>query len=103
MDLIPRSHHPDGWMSVYSTYDTAEAHIVAGRLQHEGIASWVYQDTLGKTIGLRVGPLGEVLVLVRPEDYDDAKNILSHVYEPDDEGLLDEGDEDVIDGTADQV
>ncbi len=101
MDLIPRSHHPDGWMAVYRTYDAADAHIVAGRLEHEGIPSWIYQDSLGKTIGLRIGPLGEVFVLVRPELYEEAKAILEQLYDSDDSALLDDGDEDIIDGTAD--
>lgn len=101
MDLIPRSHYPDGWMAVHRTYDPAEAHIIAGRLQHEGIPSWIYQDTLGKTIGLRIGPLGEVFVLVRPDVYEEAKAILEHVYELDESALLDESDDDIIDGTAD--
>jgi len=98
--LIPRSHHPDGWMSVYSTYDPPEAHIVAGRLKHEGLHAWVYQDALGSTIGLRVGPLGEVMVLVRPEDYAQAMAILAQTYDEDDEYWLEAGDEDVIDGQA---
>lgn len=64
------------WMVVYLTYNIGEAHIVAGRLESEGIEAAVHQAAGANAIGIRIGSLGEVKVLVRPLDYDEALAIL---------------------------
>lgn len=76
MSLMPRSHTPDGWMVALSTYNIAEAQVVSGRLESEGIKSWIHQESVGKSMGIQIGPLGEIRVLVHPDDYDRAIAIL---------------------------
>lgn len=63
-------------MVAYITYNIQEAHIVAGRLKHEGIAAFVYQQAGAGALGIHIGNLGEVRVLVRPRDYDKALEVL---------------------------
>lgn len=64
------------WMIVYITYNFLEAQIVAGRLESEGIQALVHQEAGASAIGIRIGRMGEVKVLVRPDDYDAAEAIL---------------------------
>lgn len=82
---------PDAeWMVVYVTYDFHEAHIIAGRLQSEDIAAMVHQQAGANAIGIHVGRLGEIRVLVHPQDYDVALSIL----DPDEpEALTDDVDQ----------
>jgi len=77
-------------MVVYNTYNLPEAHIVAGRLDYEGVKSWVYQESLGSSMGIHIGPLGEVMVLVVPDDYDRAIAILEVDAEVEDENGFDD-------------
>lgn len=71
-------------MVVYTTFNLPEAHIVAGRLQSEGIGALVHQEPAGSAIGITFGPLGEIRVLVEAHHYDAALAIL----EGDDPDLL---------------
>lgn len=64
------------WSVVYTTYNLSEAHIVAGRLENEGIHAWVHQEPMGSAMGITVGRLGEVRVLVAEPDYEAALAIL---------------------------
>lgn len=61
---------------MYVTYSEQEAYIVAGRLQHEDIPAMVHKEAGAAALGIHIGALGEVKVLVRAEDYDDAIAIL---------------------------
>lgn len=104
MGLVPRARPPDGWMAVYIANSVPDAYIVVGRLEVEGIRSWVQQEAAGAALGLTVGQMGAVQVLVNPEDYDAAMAILDIVYTDDDVGeeWLDDGldDGDSHDGPA---
>jgi hypothetical protein len=82
-------------MAVYVTDNSPEAHIIVGRLESEGIRSWIYQEAAGSAFGITVGALGTVQVLVNPEDYERAKAILAIEYtdEPWLEDGLDDDDE----------
>jgi len=89
-------------MVVYVAYSEPEAYIVAGRLQSEGIDAFVHQEPVGRAYGFSMGPLGEVKVLVRPEDYDQALTILDDEEIVSDEtDIVPEDDED-DDGDADK-
>lgn len=92
MGLIPRARPPSGWMVIYVTDNSPDAHIVVGRLETEGIRSWVYQEAAGSAFGITVGALGTVQVLVNPEDYERAKAILAIEYS--DEAWLEDGTDD---------
>jgi hypothetical protein len=88
MDDQPKSPTPsNAWMVVYVAYNEPEAYVIAGRLKSEGIDSFVHQEPVGRAYGLSVGPLGEVKVMVRPDQYDQALTILD-----DDEFISDETD-----------
>ncbi len=73
-------------MVVYITYNLAEAQVIAGRLEADGIPTMVHQAAGGRAFGITVGILGEVRVLVRPQDYRQAMVILID----DDAGDIDE-------------
>ncbi|GAB4531446.1 MAG: hypothetical protein OHK0046_52240 [Anaerolineae bacterium] len=79
------------WMIVYIAQHVTEAHIVAGRLQTEGIPAMVDFMAGRDAIGLTIGRWGEVRVLVHPEDYEVAQRILFDA--PD---VLPEGDDDDV-------
>lgn len=96
MGLVPHARPPHGWMSVYMTNSVPDAYIVVGRLEVEGIKSWVQQEAAGAAFGLTVGQMGAVQVLVNPEDYDVSMAILAQDYSDEDleQEALDAGDED---------
>lgn len=98
---LPQKNNDNKWMVVYITYDLQDAHIVSGRLKHEGIPNFVHTQAGAGAMGITVGLLGEIQVVVRPEDYDLAEFILfgDDDDEPDDDMALPDGDnDDVIDG-----
>ncbi len=68
------------WMIIYETSTEPEAHIVAGRLQVEGIQAIVYRQPGAAALGITIGRLGSVTVLVRPSDYERALALLEPDY-----------------------
>ncbi len=96
MSLVPHARSPEGWMAVYVTNSVPDAYIVVGRLEVEGVRSWVQQEAAGAAFGLTVGQMGAVQVLVNPEDYETAMAILAVDYSEEDWGgdELEEGDPD---------
>jgi hypothetical protein len=65
------------WVEVAQTFGLAQAQILAGRLQAEGIPAYAWQEGAGQAAGLLVGLLGAGHVLV-PEEYEEqALDILS--------------------------
>lgn len=63
-------------MVVYVTHDIRDAHIVAGRLTHEGIYHVIHTQPGASAMGITLGAMGEVKILVRPDDYDLAYDML---------------------------
>lgn len=61
---------------VYTTHSYEEAHIIAGRLDHEGIQSAIQRESAAGALGITYGKIGEVNVIVRAEDYEIAYQIL---------------------------
>jgi hypothetical protein len=86
-----RSQAPQ-WMVVYVTHNVPEAHIVAGRLESEGIPAMVHQVPGASALGIHIGSLGEITVLVREADYSRAMMIL----DPDTPDLLTDSSDDMI-------
>ena len=79
MDDKNRSHMQQDnstWMVVYITHDMQDATIVAGRLKHEGIMAILDHMTGRDAIGITLGNWGEVKVLVHPQEYEMALEIL---------------------------
>lgn len=69
------------WMVVYVTHNITEGHIVAGRLQSEGIMAILDHMAGMNAVGITIGSFGEVRVLVHPQNYEAALAILD-VDEP---------------------
>jgi hypothetical protein len=69
----PRRSPSPTWIAVYTAHNIPEAQIVAGRLQHEGIPAFVHYPVGGMAMGIN---LGEIMVLVHPDQYDLASTIL---------------------------
>jgi hypothetical protein len=75
-NLLPQSKGGAYWMVVHITHDLGGAHIVAGRLESEGIPAIVMPVAGASAMGLHMGMMGEVKVLVHPTHYDRALGIL---------------------------
>ncbi len=73
--LTPNNKQSD-FAVVYTTYVLADAHIVVGRLQHEGIPAIVDHMAGMSAIGVTFGVLGEIRVLVHLANYEYALDIL---------------------------
>lgn len=84
--------HSQQWKSVYTTNSEPLAHLIAGKLENEGIEARVHQEPAGSAYGITVGLLGKVDVLVRSHDYERAVALIA---EPDDEEII-AGSEDYI-------
>ncbi len=81
------------WQEVATTSGIMQAQILAGRLQSEGIPARAWQESVGQTTGLVVGPLGMGHVLV-PETYvEQALAILADV----DESVAEDDENDLLD------
>lgn len=96
--IIPQSPPDTEWMVAYVTYNFHEAHIIAGRLQSEDVAAMVYQQAGANAMGIHIGSLGEIRVLVHPQDYDLALNIL---YPEESDALPDDVDQIIFGGEND--
>jgi hypothetical protein len=64
------------WMVAHLTNNIHEAQIVAGRLESEGIPAMIHTEPGSDALGIHIGRLGEIRVLVRPQDYDHVLNII---------------------------
>ncbi len=82
--------HAQGWQVVYIANSQPEAYIIIGRLKNAGIKAWVHQEPIATAYGFTTGTLGEVRVLVNPDDYDEAAAILDE-----DADLIDDDDLDL--------
>jgi hypothetical protein len=65
------------WEVVAIAQGLAQAAIIRGRLESEGIPARVHQEPAGVALGLIVGPLGEARVLVPEPLVEQALEILS--------------------------
>lgn len=78
------------WFVVATTAGVMEATIIAGRLESLGIPTTIYRESVGATLGLSVGRLGQAQVLV-PEKY---YELAMATLEPDDLPALGDGEPD---------
>jgi hypothetical protein len=99
-----KSSNNEEWMVVFMTNNLPEAHIIAGRLESEGIPAWVHQQAGANAFGITVGLLGEIRVLVDPQHYEQALAIIEGEVPP--EALTDDNDRIIYDddeGSADDT
>ena len=80
------------WEAVYITHSLPDAHIVAGRLIHEGIQAIVHTQPGASAFGIQIGTMGEIQVLVDIADSDLAKEIL----EPSDPEVLPDTTDEIL-------
>ena len=76
-ELDRRKSKSPQWAVVFSAHSLAEAHIVMGRLQANGIRAILQQEAVASAIGITIGSLGEIRVLVSPADYARAAALLA--------------------------
>jgi hypothetical protein len=68
------------WKTVAVAQGLAEASIISGRLETEGLPTRVHQESAGVVYGLTVGRLGEARVLVPAPLLEQARKLLSQTY-----------------------
>jgi hypothetical protein len=84
---------PVNWVPVATALGAIEAHLIAGRLNNEGIPTRISQEAAGAALGLTVG-LGQIRVLVPESLAERALRILEEPATIDDgEWLEDDGEE----------
>ena len=78
MSLRKRGKSDKGpqWMAVYITHNLPEAHIVIGKLRAHNLPAMLHQEAGATALGITLGNLGEIKVLVSPDDYDEAAALL---------------------------
>ena len=91
-ETTPKKEQKVRWEVVAVVNGLAEAAIIQGRLESEGIPARVHQEPAGVAIGLTVGLLGQAKVLVPEPLVETALDILSQPGQGLDEEL--EVDED---------
>jgi hypothetical protein len=64
------------WAKVYITAGELEAEMIKGFLQAQGITVTLIQESVGRTLGLSAGMLGQVQVLVPEDQFDEARILL---------------------------
>jgi len=73
------------WEPVAVASGMAQANIMAGRLESEGIATKLHYEAAGAIYAITIDGLGEVRILVPAADRERANEVLSRSY---DEGDL---------------
>ncbi len=68
------------WVVVENVSGDLQAEILRGLLEAQGIPILLSRESAGRAIGLSVGPLGEVFILVRAENLQDAQRILADYH-----------------------
>jgi hypothetical protein len=71
----------DSWRVVFTASGMAQASIITGRLETEGIPTSLKYEAAGSIYAITVDGLGEVKILVRQEDHARAGDILSRSYD----------------------
>jgi len=71
----PKPNNPE-WVAIYITHSLQEAHIISGKLQTFDVPSMVHTVPGASAMGITIGNLGEIKVLIHPNDYDNAEKIL---------------------------
>ena len=66
---------PD-WIAIYITHNLPEAHIIVGKLRAYEIPAMIHKEAGAAAIGITLGNLGEIKVLVSPEHYEHAAEVL---------------------------
>lgn len=68
------------WESVATASGMAQANIIVGRLESEGISTKLHYEAAGAIYAITIDGLGEVRILVPVLDWERAKEVLSRSY-----------------------
>ena len=68
------------WVVVETVTGSLNAEILRGLLQAQGIDVMLSQEGAGRALGLEVGPMGEVDILVSPENVQVARKLIDESY-----------------------
>ncbi len=68
------------WESVATAAGMAQANIIVGRLESEGISTKLRYEAAGAIYAITIDGLGEVRILVPVVDWERAKEVLSRSY-----------------------
>jgi YD repeat-containing protein len=71
----------DRWSVVFTASGMAQANIITGRLETEGIPTRLKYEAAGAIYGITINGLGEVKVLVPAEELARAGDILAQSYD----------------------
>ena len=79
------------WVVVETVTGNLQAELLRGLLKAQGIDVLLSQEGAGRALGLEVGPMGEVEILVSPENVQQARKLINDYYTganiaPDDTG-----------------
>lgn len=88
------------WVVVETVSGSLQAELLRGLLEAQEIDVILSQEGAGRAFGIEVGPLGEVQILVSPQDSQNARAIINDYYSgafesqefPADDGEGDGGD-----------
>jgi hypothetical protein len=69
------------WEVIAAASGMAQANIIVGRLESEGIPTRLSYEAAGSIYGITIDGLGEVRILVPVTDWDRAKELLSRSYD----------------------
>lgn len=72
----PNDATPPIWIAAFITHNLPEAHIVLGKLRAHDIPAMLHQEAGAAALGITYGNLGEVKVLVAPDDLERALALL---------------------------
>ena len=76
---------PHELVSVRTADGQVEAEIIKGLLTANGVDVWLSQESAGTALGLTVGAMGEVEIMVRAEQAEEARSLLDEGSEEDPE------------------
>lgn len=65
-----------GWVEIFITYDSIEAEMIKGLLESGGIPV-ILRSSKVAPYPVNIGKMGEIKILVRDEDKDTAKKVIT--------------------------
>ncbi len=71
------------WVPVLTTPNQAQAEILRGLLEAQGVSVWLLQEPAARAIGLQVGPLGEIQLLVPQSQAAQARAVVDAFFRGD--------------------
>jgi hypothetical protein len=74
--MMTSEEHPHELVSVGTADGQVEAEIIKGLLAANDIEVWLSQESAGLALGLTVGAMGEVEIMVRAEQAEQARSLL---------------------------